>query len=103
MATSAEINEVRINTAEPENTEPYTDSYISGLVDGLGVRGASASIWRSKAANYASLVDVTEAGASHKMSDMFKHAMEMWETFGGADSGGGSAIGPIVRVIERST
>lgn len=101
MATVDEITQVRLNANVPDDVEPYTDSYISGLIDGLGVDKATASIWRSKAASVADLVDVTEAGASHKMSDLFKHYTAMADKWDDIDEEATSGTGPKVKVIER--
>lgn len=81
MASASDIAEVRRNTDEPTDAT-YTDTVIGGYIDSLGVAGAAAKIWREKAAQYATLVDVTEAGASHKFSDLNKNALAMaayWE------------------------
>jgi hypothetical protein len=84
VATASEITEVRENTAEP-TTVNYSDVYVSALIDVSSVAFASGTIWRRKAAKYAELVDVSEAGASRKMSDLFEHALKMaayWEGVG---------------------
>lgn len=77
MASASDITIVRGNTNEPTDAEPFTDAYIGELVDAEGVAGASATIWEQKAATYSSAVDVTEAGASHKFSDLFNNATKM--------------------------
>lgn len=59
----------------------YTDTLIGTLVDSLGVNGAAAVVWREKAAKYASMVSVSEAGSSRSMSDLFQHAKEMQELY----------------------
>jgi hypothetical protein len=81
MASVSDIATVRRNVNE-STSETYTDEDIGVLIDTYGVAGASASIWREKAAGYAGLVDVTESGASHKYSDLYKNALAMakrWE------------------------
>src|SRR5215510_11960890 len=108
MATADQITQVRLNTNEPDSTT-FTDLYISGLVDAFGDPGgvnlASGAIWRQKAATYSELVDVSEAGASRKMSDLFANALKMADFYDGAGadevaaaSGSGRAK---VHVIER--
>lgn len=77
MAEVAEIAVVRLNTGLNDNVDPWTDDFIGDLIDNYGTDGASASIWRSLAASYSTKVDVTEAGASHKFSDLFKNASAM--------------------------
>lgn len=81
MADASDIAAVRLNTNEPTDAT-FSDDAIGVLVDELGVAGASASIWGVKAGSYSELVDVTEAGASHKFSDLHKNALAMqkhWE------------------------
>lgn len=103
MASASDIAQVRVNVNEA-GLDPYTDQIISDKIDLLGVAGASANIWQEKAGSFAELVDVTEAGASHKFSDLYKNALAMsahWSAQAAAASP--SAEGrPIVRVIERS-
>lgn len=76
MASAGDIAEVRLNTDEPSD-ETWTDEVIGGYIDTLGVAGASSKIWGQKAGRYASLVDTTEAGASHAFSDLSKNAIAM--------------------------
>lgn len=77
MATASEVSLVRDYTDEPMPGSPYTDEYLGAFIDASSVLLASGSIWRIKAAKYAELVSVSEAGASRAMSDLFKHAQEM--------------------------
>lgn len=70
MATPEEIAEVRLNTDEPRDDEPFTDTFLGELIDGNGVTSASAIVWRKKAARAASLVNVSEAGSSLAMGDL---------------------------------
>lgn len=76
MATDADILYVRRNTNEPTD-DTYTDTVIEELIDANGVSYASAVIWEEKAASVATSADVTEAGASHKFSDIYKNFMAM--------------------------
>jgi hypothetical protein len=69
--------EVRTKTAEPTNSDPYTDEKLGSLIDLYGVTGAVVKVWEEKAAAVSSLVNVSEAGASHSSSDLFKHAEAM--------------------------
>jgi hypothetical protein len=78
MASTGDIERVRLNTDEPSN-DTYSDDEIGALVDSDGVAGATAIIWEQKAANYSKLVNTTEAGASHNFSDLRKAALEMAE------------------------
>lgn len=77
MASAAEISVVRLDTNEPDTAGTYTDEVIGALIDEGDTDSATATIWRRKAASYAELVDTTEAGASHKFSDLHKNALAM--------------------------
>lgn len=102
MATPADIARVRLNTNEPNNVDPYTDAYIGGLIDSSGVAGASAIIWEQKAASYSTKVDVTEAGASHKFSDLFDNAQKMIQYWRDQEEAEGGPAGRVkIKVIER--
>jgi hypothetical protein len=82
MADVSDIRDVRENVDEL-NEDNYSDSYISALIDSSGVAGASAEIWRKKAASFAALVNTSEAGASRSLSDLSKNAKtmaDMWES-----------------------
>lgn len=107
MASTSDIEQVRLNTNEPNDVDPYTNAYIGALIDTLGVTGATASIWETKAATIAATaVDITEADATHKMSDKFDHAAAMvkyWETKKSNDAETTASSRVRVRVIERST
>jgi len=76
MASPEDLATVRANTATT-NTAPYTDTVVGDMIDAEGVLGASATIWTQKAAEVAHLVDVAEAGASHKFSDLHKNALAL--------------------------
>lgn len=81
MATASDIAEVRQNTNEV-GSDTFTDDFISALIDINGVAGASAELWRKKAASWADQVNTTEAGASRSLSDLSKNAKamaEMWQ------------------------
>lgn len=82
MASASDITEVRSNTGFSDNEDPWTDEVLGALIDGGSVAGATAHIWAQKVVEASELVDVTEAGASHKFSDIFKNAAAMrdyWE------------------------
>jgi len=107
VATPEQVAEVRENTAEPD-PENWGDDAISLLIDQEGVNGASATIWRKKAASFAQLVDVEEAGSSHKFSQLSKSALEMVARYadlpndGGAlDTGGRVKIRSIQRDLRE--
>lgn len=77
MASSDELASLRRAADIPADDTTYTEILISPLIDSLGVNGAAAVVWREKAAKYASMVNITEAGSSRSMSDLQKNALEM--------------------------
>jgi hypothetical protein len=104
MATAAEVASVRININEPTQ-DPFNDATVEAWIDDTGsVEAASAAGWRVKAGLYSELVDETEAGTSHKFSDLHKSALAMASAY---DKSAAvlypAATGRTrVRVIERS-
>jgi len=107
VATPEQVAEVRENTAEPE-AKRFEDSYIEELIDSQGLNGASATIWRKKAASFAQLVDVEEAGSAHKFSQLHKNALAQVEVFEAlpdegvvADTGGRVKIWSIQRDLRE--
>lgn len=83
MATADDIAALRRAIDEPVNAEPYTDAYLSGLLDASGtVDHAASTVWTNKAAATASLVDVSESGSSRKLSDLNRNALAMAEFYG---------------------
>jgi len=80
MASISDIESVRLNVDEPSN-DTYSDDDVGALVDANGVAGASAIIWEQKAARFASMVNTTEAGASHSFGDLNKNALAMASLF----------------------
>lgn len=103
--SASDIAAVRRATDEPTEQE-YSDLVVQSLIDELGVAGASAHIWREKAASYAGDVDVSEAGASHKFSDLHKNALAMaahWQGVADKETGAPVSTGRTrVRKIERT-
>jgi len=73
MATEAEIAFVRRMAAELTDVN-YSDELLAEMIDADGTDGTIANIWETKAASFVTSVDVTEAGASHKFSDIYKNA-----------------------------
>lgn len=102
MATSDDVALVRTYTDE-DTEDNWTDAQLGVLIDDLGVDSATARVWREKAARYSRLVDVTEAGASRKMSQAFAHAQalaERWDAIAsasGTDAGRSAKVHKIVR------
>lgn len=83
MATAVEIQAVREYIGEPNDVNGWTDERLTLIIDanGLDMFAAAAEVWGIKAANYAGLVDVTEAGSSRKMSDLSKNALAMQRNY----------------------
>lgn len=77
MATPEDVEQVRRNTNVNEDDATHTFEIIGQYVDALGVSGATAKVWIEKAAGYADLVDVSEAGASEKLGQLKAQAMDM--------------------------
>lgn len=82
MATAGDIGSVRDNINEQDDTT-FRDDVIDALIDANGIAGASAVLWRRKAAIYADQVNTSEAGASRALSDLNKHALAMAATWDG--------------------
>ena len=80
MASTSDIATVRRNVNESSDAL-YKDEDIEVLIDADGIAGASAAIWREKAAKYAGLVNVSESGASHSYSDLHKNALAMAKAY----------------------
>lgn len=80
----------------------FTDEAIQQLLDEAGgnIERAVYEGWRIKAANFSSLVDITEGNASRAMSDLMDHALKMVATYARSTAGpteGRTRIGRIVR------
>lgn len=96
MATAEQIAALRLLIDEPENVLPYDDGALGVRIDGAtSTEALAASIWREKAARYASLVSVAESGSSRQLSDMHKNALAMAKSFDEADKAAPGA--PAVR------
>jgi hypothetical protein len=68
---------------------PYTDEYLSALIDEQGsVELAAVTIWRIKAAQTAGFVDVTESGSSRKLSQLTDQALKMAGALSTNEDGG---------------
>jgi hypothetical protein len=102
MADAFEILQVRRNTNELEGSS-YTDEQVGDLIDSYGVDGASALIWREKAAGYADLVNTSEGGTRHDFSDLHKNALKMADHFEGliVIDAAPAEKGPIIKTIVR--
>lgn len=93
MATADQINTVRTYTNEPERAD-YSDDLIGGLIDSLGsVEAAAAEVWDRKAARFSELVNVSEAGASRSLGDLFKNANAQADRYRARIPGSDTATG----------
>lgn len=101
MATESQIARLRRVTDLSDEDETYTDGLLSALIDEIGLETAASTIWREKAAGYASLIDVTESGSSRRLSQLHDQAIKMAGVVGPVDEGtvttGGSFVVGIVR------
>lgn len=104
MASEAQILELRIMIAQPENAEPWTDAKLGALIDAKNgdLNAAAYSVWEGKAAQVAHLVDISEGGSSRKMSDMYKNFLAIRDTFAPEDGTSGGRRAPMTREITRS-
>src|SRR6266540_533220 len=98
MATPDQIAEVRSNTHEPDASKGFSDLVVGELIDGNGVIGTSAIIWRKKAAIYADMVNMSEAGSSVALGDLQKKALEMAKLY---EEVAGQSGRSAMRVIQR--
>jgi Cdc6-like AAA superfamily ATPase len=77
MATSDQIAELRLFTAEADDSN-YTDEQLAAIIDAAtSIKSAAETVWLQKAARYASLVNVSESGSSRSLSDLQKNALSM--------------------------
>lgn len=107
MATPEQVAEVRTNTNELTDDDWSEQSLDTIIETAGGVNAASAAIWRKKAAKFAHLVNVSEAGASHSFSDLHRNALDMAKQFDSLAISAGEVIGvsvghPRVKVIDRA-
>lgn len=107
MATQEEISALRLLIAESIDAEPYTDARLSSLLgeEGADPQSVASSLWREKAARFASLVDVQEGNSKRSLSQLQKQALEMAATFESgstaSSAGGLSSRATRIRKIER--
>jgi hypothetical protein len=108
MATAEQIAELRLKISEPDNVEPYTDQVLSDAIDEANgdTNAVAGSIWQTKAASYAEMTDISEAGSSRKNSQLYKQALEMADYFSsqseGEDAGEAGTDFPTTRASVRA-
>lgn len=101
MASELDIMRLRRVTDLIDNQDPYTDELLSAMIDQLGFEAAAASIWKERAASFATLVDTTESGSSRRLSQLHDHALKMGSAWAPPEedtTGGSSYTIPIERV-----
>lgn len=78
MAEPADIVRLRLLIGEPDDTTPWTDDVLAGIIDGADdLNTAALEVWEAKAASAASMVDTTESGSSRRMSQLHDQALKM--------------------------
>lgn len=102
MASLEDIALLRANVNEPSNEEPFTDEQLSTYIDALGVSGASAAIWRRKAAGVVDLVNVSENGSSRSMGSLYQQYLGMAKEFSAETPSDEAAATSRTRRIERA-
>lgn len=89
MATPEQIAQIRRNINQPDNVDPWTDEYLSALIDGAGsVDLASAAAWEEKAAQVVDLVNISEGGSSRANGALHTQYLNMARQFREKVSGG---------------
>lgn len=106
MASPEDIATLRDLVGEPDETNGWTDEKLGELIDSSeSMMLAASKVWASKAATYATLVDVSESGSSRKLSDLHKNALAMAGYFSKAHEATipvPVAAGPVISRIRRS-
>lgn len=101
MATSAEIQQVRAATNELANVPPFTDDFITTLIDAVGVTETEYKIWTAKRNMAADLVQISEGGSTRANQQVFDHYSKIvagYETDPG--NAGNARRAPRTREIE---
>lgn len=105
MATPQAVQQLRRLIAEPDDSNGWDDTRLSELLDeeDATVYSAASQAWTQKAAEAATLVDVSESGSSRKLGDVRKNALEMAAHYSSLGGGGSDvASGPIIQRIRRT-
>lgn len=106
MASLEDVNKLRDLIGEPDESNGWTNEKLAEIIDAsASVVEAAAKVWTSKAATYATLVDVSESGSSRKLSDLHKNALAMSSHYNQAHQATLPPVttaGPVVNRIRRS-
>ena len=105
MASPEALEELRSKIGDTETPYTYTDEVLNALLDAADDDSdkVASNIWRQKAASYAEMVDVSEAGSSRKNSDLFKNATAMAEYYNkedDADAGAGVSYTTTRKIVR---
>lgn len=74
MATEEEIARLR----RLVGATTLTDAELAAIIDGnTTFEGAIAEVWGNLAASYSTMTNVSEAGSSRSLGDLFKNAQAM--------------------------
>lgn len=104
MATVDQIAALRLLIAE-DTEEFYADSALSTRIDSAqnNLDQVAYEIWVEKAARYAGLVSISEAGSSRSLSDLHDNALRMVSLFGNRLNAAAAVVssGVTVRRLSR--
>lgn len=94
MASNDDYLKLRRLTGETQDKSTYSDAdldlFLAEAASDMNL--AAAAIWREKAAAYADLVDISEAGSSRKEGDLYNRALGQAAFFEAAAAGTTTAV-----------
>jgi hypothetical protein len=82
MATPEQVAEARA-LADYTDTDPFDDTQLSAMIDSSSVLRVVVTLWNTKAAKYASMVNISESGSSRSLGDAHKNALSMAKYYKG--------------------
>ena len=77
MATTEQIDQLRRMIDDRNTPYTYSDDELNDRLLGYSLETVASVIWGEKAAGYADMVNMTEAGSSRSLSDLHKNALAM--------------------------
>jgi hypothetical protein len=93
----ADVEVVRLQADEPDESNGITDVYIETLLEDHSVNATTAIVWRIKAGQAAKKVNTSTSQTRLETAARFDHAMQMYEMYaelaGGADALGDEGTG----------
>jgi len=103
MATTDQISQLKLLIGDTELTDDQLATIIDSEAD---IQGAAAQAWQVTAAQYADLVNISEAGSSRSLGQLHQNALDMAKYYRGLSSPTGTEPGAprrtVVRSIERT-